>query len=48
MDFEYSETCQQLMTQLQRFMDEHVYPNESLYAEQVEESGDPHFEPPEE
>jgi acyl-CoA dehydrogenase len=31
--------------QLLRFMDEHVYPNERLYAEQVEASGDPHHEP---
>jgi acyl-CoA dehydrogenase len=46
MDFEYSDTCKQLMLQLERFMDDHVYPNESVYAEQVEESGDPHFEPP--
>jgi acyl-CoA dehydrogenase len=46
MDFEYSDTCQQLMTQLERFMDDHVYPNESLVGEQVRESGDPHCEPP--
>jgi acyl-CoA dehydrogenase len=46
MDFEYSDTCQQLITQLERFMDDHVYPNESLAQEQVRESGDPHCEPP--
>jgi acyl-CoA dehydrogenase len=32
--------------QLQRFMDDHVYPNERTYHEQVEASGDAHFEPP--
>jgi len=46
MDFEYSDTCQQLMLQVQRFMDENVYPNEALCKQQVEESGDPHCEPP--
>src|SRR5207244_34581 len=28
------------------FMDAHVYPAEPIYHRQVEESGDPHFEPP--
>ncbi|MBW2236836.1 MAG: acyl-CoA dehydrogenase family protein [Deltaproteobacteria bacterium] len=46
MDFEYSDTCQQLITQVERFMDDQVYPNEALVGEQIRESGDPHCEPP--
>ncbi len=42
MDFEYSDTCQQLITQVERFMDDHVYPNEALAGQQVRESGDPY------
>jgi acyl-CoA dehydrogenase len=34
-----------LESQVERFMDEYVYPNEALAAEQVEASGDPHQEP---
>jgi acyl-CoA dehydrogenase len=45
MDFEYSDTCQQLITQVERFMDDHVYPKEALASQQVRESGDPHHEP---
>jgi acyl-CoA dehydrogenase len=45
MDFELSDRSRQVQEQLQRFMDEHVYPNERTYAEQVEASGDPHHEP---
>jgi acyl-CoA dehydrogenase len=45
MDFEPTDKAKQVQEQLLRFMDEHVYPNERLYAEQVEASGDPHHEP---
>jgi acyl-CoA dehydrogenase len=45
MDFEPSDRCKQIQEQLLRFMDEYVYPNERVYAEQVEASGDPHHEP---
>jgi acyl-CoA dehydrogenase len=45
MDFELSDRSRQVQEQLQRFMDEQVYPNERTYAEQVEASGDPHHEP---
>ena len=45
MDFELTDKAKQVQEQLLRFMDEHVYPNERLYAEQVEASGDPHHEP---
>ena len=46
MDFEHSDTVKQLQAQLEHFMDDHVYPNERAYQEQVEASGDPHCEPP--
>mgnify|MGYP000200042423 CR=1 FL=1 len=37
MNFEYSEKVQQLLSQVIDFMDEHVYPNEQLMHEQVEQ-----------
>ena len=46
MDFEPSEKCKQIQEQLSRFMDEHIYPNERVYQEQQEATGDPHAEPP--
>jgi acyl-CoA dehydrogenase len=46
MDFELSDTAKQVEEQLLRFMDEHVYPNERICAEQIEASGNPHAEPP--
>jgi acyl-CoA dehydrogenase len=45
MDFEPSEKVRQLETQIQRFMDEHVYPSEKTVHDQIEASGDPHHEP---
>lgn len=45
MDFEFPEKVQQIRAQLERFMDEWVYPAEPVAARQVEESGDPHHEP---
>jgi acyl-CoA dehydrogenase len=44
--FELSDRARMIEEQLQRFMDEQVYPNERSYHEQVEASGDPHCEPP--
>jgi acyl-CoA dehydrogenase len=44
MDFEYSPKVQELRGRLLAFMDEHIYPNEALFAQQVEE-GD-RWEPP--
>ncbi|MBI3781999.1 MAG: acyl-CoA dehydrogenase family protein [Deltaproteobacteria bacterium] len=35
MDFAYSKKVQDLQQRVQAFMDEHIYPNEKLYAEQV-------------
>ncbi len=46
MDFEFSDRCQELRERLLAFMDEHVYPAESVYEEQLHASGNPHFHPP--
>ncbi|HEY4826772.1 MAG TPA: acyl-CoA dehydrogenase family protein [Solirubrobacteraceae bacterium] len=46
MDFAFSDTCQELRERLLAFMDEHVYPAEAVYHEQIVESGDPHSHPP--
>ena len=35
MDFEYSERTKELQLRVQAFMDEHIYPNEGIYAEQL-------------
>jgi acyl-CoA dehydrogenase len=44
--FEQTDRSRMIEEQVLRFMDEYVYPNERVYREQVEASGDPHFEPP--
>jgi len=46
MDFAFSDRCQELRERLLAFMDEHVYPAESVYEEQLRASGQPHFHPP--
>jgi acyl-CoA dehydrogenase len=46
MDFALSPTAEKLRTELERFMDECVYPNEALYHRQIAESGDPHTHAP--
>jgi acyl-CoA dehydrogenase len=46
MEFELSDRCKDLRERLLAFMDEHVYPAESVYEEQLTGSGDPHFDPP--
>jgi acyl-CoA dehydrogenase len=38
MDFEYSDKVKTLQQKLLRFMDEHIYPNEHRYEEEVEEN----------
>ena len=45
MDFEPSDRCKAIQSQLERFMDEYIYPNERTYQEQAEASDDPHAEP---
>ena len=46
MDFEPSERCSEFKERLTAFMDEHIYPAEELYERQLQESGDPHSQPP--
>jgi acyl-CoA dehydrogenase len=45
MDFEPSEKVKLLQSQVERFMNEFVYPAELVAKEQIEHSGDPHHEP---
>ena len=46
MDFGFSDRCQELRERLLAFMDEHVYPAEPVYHEQLVASGYPHAHPP--
>jgi acyl-CoA dehydrogenase len=46
MDFELTDRCKELREGLLAFMDEHVYPAEPVYHEQLLTSGEPHFHPP--
>ncbi len=46
MDFSYSPKVEDFRGRLLVFMDDHVYPAEPVYAEQVRASGDAHFSPP--
>jgi acyl-CoA dehydrogenase len=45
MDFDFSDRCKEMRERLLTFMDEHVYPSEHVYEEQLRESGDPHSHP---
>ncbi len=45
MDFEPSARCTEFKERLGAFMDEHVYPAEAVYAQQMRDSGDPHHQP---
>ncbi len=45
MDFEPSQRCAEFKERLTAFMDEHVYPAEAVYEEQLRESGNPHHQP---
>jgi acyl-CoA dehydrogenase len=45
MEFELSDRCKQLRERLLAFMDEHIYPAESVYREQMIASGDLHSHP---
>ncbi|MGF0313466.1 acyl-CoA dehydrogenase family protein [Rhodococcus sp. IEGM1428] len=44
--FDVSPRSLHLQAQLEHFMDECIYPAESVYHQQMAESGDPHFQPP--
>jgi acyl-CoA dehydrogenase len=46
MDFELSDRCQDFRERLLAFMDDHVYPAEAVYEEQLLAAGDPHAQPP--
>ena len=46
MQFELSDRCKKYQQTLLDFMDEHVYPAESVYQTQMAESGDANFHPP--
>jgi acyl-CoA dehydrogenase len=46
MDFEFTDRCKELRERLLTFMDEHIYPAEPVYHEQLKESRDPHHHPP--
>jgi acyl-CoA dehydrogenase len=39
MEFEYSDRCKELQQKLLAFMDEHVYPNEKAYKQEVDRNG---------
>jgi acyl-CoA dehydrogenase len=39
MDFEYSDRCKNLQARLLAFMDEHIYPNEKAFKQEVEQNG---------
>lgn len=46
MDFELSDRSNELRERLLAFMDEHIYPAEPVYHEQLQASGNPHGQPP--
>ena len=46
MDFEPTERCTDFSERLNAFMDECVYPAETVFQEQLREAGDPHADPP--
>jgi acyl-CoA dehydrogenase len=39
MDFEYSDRCKELQARLLAFMDEHIYPNEQAFKQEVDQNG---------
>ena len=46
MDFEPNEKTSMALAQVQEFMDEHIYPNESTYYEQLDAQEDRWQVPP--
>ena len=46
MDFAFSTRSVDFQERLREFIDDHVYPAEAVYREQMEQSGDPDFHPP--
>ena len=45
MDFKLSDRCRDFQERLWDFMEERIYPSESIYKEQLKASGDPHSQP---
>ncbi len=45
MQFAFTDRCEEYRQRLLAFMDEHVYPNESVYEEQIADRGDAHHHP---
>jgi acyl-CoA dehydrogenase len=45
MDFALTDRCTEFAERLEAFMDEHVYPAEAVYEQQLREGGDPHAHP---
>jgi acyl-CoA dehydrogenase len=45
MDFEPSQRCTEFKERLTAFMDEHIYPAEAVYEQQLHDSGNPHHQP---
>ncbi|GAA4029373.1 acyl-CoA dehydrogenase family protein [Actimicrobium antarcticum] len=39
MEFEYSDRCKTLQAQLLTFMDQHIYPNEKAYKQEIDRNG---------
>lgn len=46
MDFEHSDRSKELQDRLLGFMDDHIYPNEAVYFQQLYAQEDVHHEPP--
>ncbi|WGH80890.1 acyl-CoA dehydrogenase family protein [Auritidibacter ignavus] len=46
MDFSFSDRCQDYRQRLLDFMDEHIYPAEPVFEQQMHESGGDNFHPP--
>ena len=44
--FEFSDRTKKYQADLLEFMDSHIYPAETIYDQQMRESGDPHYQPP--
>jgi acyl-CoA dehydrogenase len=42
MDFDYSDRCKELQGKLLAFMDQHVYPNENAFKQEVDRNGTEH------
>ncbi|MCW3001187.1 MAG: acyl-CoA dehydrogenase [Conexibacter sp.] len=45
MNFELTDRCKEYQERVQAFMDEHIYPAEAVYEQQMRDSGDPHHQP---